>query len=284
MRSYSELAVQVPTSAGTTALVYSAAGNRVGAALILAHGAGAGQRSPFLVSFADALAALGLDVVTFNFLYTEQGRRLPDRGPALEACYRAVVDTVRNEVDSARHVLFIGGKSMGGRIATQLAAADRGLPIGGLVLLGYPLHPPERPDQRRDAHLPAVGRPMLFVQGSRDAFGTPSELAPVLGSLSPAPTLHVVEGGDHSLKVLRPRLCRAEDKRLRGEASASVRAGGGPPSQSFGASAEARVKGKRAEAEAPAPVKKSRNHPAAQAAVYADVQRTIVEWIRTITR
>ena len=282
MRSYSELAIRVPTSAGTTALVYSAA-NRVDAALILAHGAGADQRSPFIVDFAGALTALGIDVVTFNFLYTEQRRRLPDRGPALEACYRAVVEAVRNEVDSARRVLFIGGKSMGGRIATQIAAADRGLPIGGLVLLGYPLHPPGRPDRRRDAHLPAVGRPMLFVQGSRDAFGTPSELAPILGSLSPAPTLHVVEGGDHSFKLMRTRPCRAEDKRLRGEASASVRAGGGPPSQSFGASAEARVKGKRAEAEAPAPVKGSQNHPATQAAVYADVQRTIAEWIQ-ITR
>ena len=282
LNSPSELAVRVPPSAGTTALFYAATGNRVGAALILAHGAGAGQHSSFMVDFASALAALGIDVVTFNFLYTEQRRRLPDRGPVLEACYRAVVDTIRDEVESARRCLFLGGKSMGGRIATEIAAADRSLPIGGLALLGYPLHPPGRPEQRRDAHLPAVGRPMLFVQGSRDGFGTPAELAPVLGALSPPATLHVVESGDHSFKVVRPRPCRAEDKRLRGEASAPVRAGGGPPSQSFGASAEARVKGKRAEAESPAPVKKSRNHQAAQAAVYADVQRTIVEWIQTI--
>ena len=125
-----------------------------------------------MVEFAQALSALGLDVVTFNFLYTEQKRRIPDRAPVLEDCYRAVIDAVRARLDSATRALFIGGKSMGGRIATQVAAADPQLPIAGLVLLGYPLHPPGQPHKLRDAHLPLVGRPMLFVQGSRDAFGT----------------------------------------------------------------------------------------------------------------
>ncbi|MGE0702873.1 MAG: alpha/beta family hydrolase [Vicinamibacterales bacterium] len=185
----------------TTARVYEASSPAL--TLVLAHGAGAGQQSAFMVDFATALAALGLDVVTFNFLYTEQKRRAPDRTPVLEACYRAVVETVRNEVASAARALVIGGKSMGGRMATHVAAADRSLPIDGLVLLGYPLHPPGRPDQRRDAHLPAVGRPMLFVQGSRDTFGTPDELRPVLDTIEPAPTLHVVEGGDHSFKPSR---------------------------------------------------------------------------------
>jgi hypothetical protein len=110
---------------------------------------------------------------------------------------------VREEVGSARRALVIGGKSMGGRIATQVAAADRDEPIAGLVLLGYPLHPPGRPERRRDAHLPAVKRPMLFVQGERDTFGTPAELAPVLTALTPKPTLHIVAGGDHSLKLSR---------------------------------------------------------------------------------
>jgi predicted alpha/beta-hydrolase family hydrolase len=90
---------------------------------------------------------------------------------------------------------------MGGRIATQVAAADATLSVTGLVLLGYPLHPPGRPDKRRDAHLPRIGRPTLFVQGSRDTFGTPAELQPVLESMSPAPTLFVVEGGDHSFRI-----------------------------------------------------------------------------------
>jgi hypothetical protein len=155
-----------------------------------------------MVEFAGALAARGLDVITFDFPYTEQQRRIPDRGPVLEACYHAAVDLIRREVESARR-LFVGGKSMGGRIATQMAAAEPDLPIAGLVLLGYPLHPPGRPEKRRDAHLSAVRRPMLFVQGSRDSFGAPQELEPVLSGLSPTPKLHIVEGGDHSFTLSR---------------------------------------------------------------------------------
>ena len=202
---------------GIAALVYPA-DDRAAASLILAHGAGAGQQSAFIVAFARGIAALGIDVITFDFPYITQKRRIPDRGPVLEASYRAVMEAVRREIESARRFLFVGGKSMGGRIATQVVA-DRDptvrlkpdttyeLPVAGLVLLGYPLHPPGRPAVLRAAHLPAIGRPMLFVQGSRDNFGTPSELNPILAGLSPPPTLHVVAGGDHSLKVSRdPRV------------------------------------------------------------------------------
>ena len=195
--------LQVPLEAGgaVTALVYAADQPR--AVLILGHGAGAGQHSVFMVTFAEALAAFGIDAVTFNFPYTEHKRRLPDRRPVLESCYRSVIETVRQGVPSGRQRLFIGGKSMGGRIATHVAAADPDRAIDGLVLLGYPLHPPGKPTERRDAHLPAVKRPMLFVQGSRDAFGTPHELMPVADSLAPRATLHVVSGGDHSFKISR---------------------------------------------------------------------------------
>jgi predicted alpha/beta-hydrolase family hydrolase len=106
-------------------------------------------------------------------------------------------------VASAGTALFIGGKSMGGRIATQVAAADAQLPIDGLVLLGYPLHPPGRPDERRDKHLPAIGRPLLFVQGTRDPFGTPAELAPIIDALGANATLLPVDGGEHSFKIAR---------------------------------------------------------------------------------
>jgi uncharacterized protein len=187
----------------TTALVYPAADPAIRRTLVLGHGAGAGQESAFMAGFARALAALGVDVVTFNFLYTEQRRRIPDRPPILEACYRAVVDAAGREVASASEGLFIGGKSMGGRIATQIAASDPALSIAGLVLLGYPLHPPGKPQQRRDKHLPAIGRPMLFVQGSRDAFGSPAELESIADRMSPRPVVHVVTGGDHSFKVAR---------------------------------------------------------------------------------
>ena len=92
---------------------------------------------------------------------------------------------------------------MGGRIATQLTASDPALPVAGLVLLGYPLHPPGQPQKRRDAHLVSIHKPMLVIQGSRDTFGTPEELRPVLETLAPPASLHVVEGGDHSFKVSR---------------------------------------------------------------------------------
>ena len=204
-----ELQVRVD-DAKTTALVYPApAPTERPAVLILAHGAGSDQRHPFMSSFARALSARGLDVVTFNFLYSEQKRRVPDRMPQLVSCYRAVITAVRQaglerkELINGAAVerLFIGGKSMGGRAATHVAVDDPALSLSGIVLLGYPLHPPGRPDKPRDAHLPDVRRPMLFVQGSRDTFGTPSELKPVLGSLDPLPTLHTVEGGDHSFKI-----------------------------------------------------------------------------------
>jgi predicted alpha/beta-hydrolase family hydrolase len=200
MAPATELSVRLDAGGFVPARVYTARSPSL-AALVLGHGAGAGQRSPFMTTFATALAALGLDVVTFDFPYMAQGRRLPDARPALEACFRAVTSAIARDLESARRHLFTGGKSMGGRVATHVSAADRGQGVAGLVLLGYPLHPPGRPGQRRDAHLPLVGRPMLFVQGSRDAFGTPAELEPVLASLAPPPTLHVVPGGDHSFKV-----------------------------------------------------------------------------------
>jgi predicted alpha/beta-hydrolase family hydrolase len=186
----------------TSALLYPAArASTQPAALVLAHGAGAPQRHPFMVTFAHGLSERGIDVVTFDFLYMTERRKVPDRMPQLVACYRAVIDMAREQVASARERLFIGGKSMGGRASTHVAADDRQLPLAGIVLLGYPLHPPGRPDQLRDAHLAGVQRPMLFVQGSRDTFGTPSELKPVLAALTPLPTLHSVEGGDHSFKI-----------------------------------------------------------------------------------
>ena len=205
-----EIGIEAGAGQQTTILLYSAepdarrsvdSARSRPATLVLAHGAGAPQRHPFMVSFARALSERGIDVVTFNFLYTEQQRKVPDRMPQLVTCFRAIIGAARAHVPSARERLFIGGKSMGGRAATHVAADDPSLTIAGIVLLGYPLHPPGRPDRTRDAHLPDVRRPMLFVQGSRDTFGTPSELKPILANLSPTPTLHHVEGGDHSFKL-----------------------------------------------------------------------------------
>jgi predicted alpha/beta-hydrolase family hydrolase len=188
----------------TTALVYAAAEAR--ATLVLGHGAGASQTHPWMVAIARALAERGIDVVTFNFLYTEVGRRVPDKNGMLESTWRSVLRAVRSRVTRREPTLFVGGKSMGGRIATQVLAGGEADVVGavaGGVLLGYPLHPPGKPDVLRTAHLPKVGVPLLFVQGSRDAFGTPRELAPVIEGLSSGTRLFVVEGGDHSFSVPR---------------------------------------------------------------------------------
>jgi predicted alpha/beta-hydrolase family hydrolase len=193
--------VEIDELQSVTATAYPAsAKSRARITLILGHGAGSGQTSGFMVTFASALAARGIDVVTFNFSYIERGRHVPDPGDKLEACYRAVIAAARAHKKLKGNKLAIGGKSMGGRIASQVAA--RGLDdLAGLVFLGYPLHPPGKPEQLRSKHLPNIKAPMLFVQGSRDSFGTPEELRPILKKLKTPCKLYEVEGGDHSLKV-----------------------------------------------------------------------------------
>ena len=168
------------------------------ALVVLAHGAGAGQKHPFMIATARGLAVRGFDVVTFDFPYMAQKRRAPDRAPALEQSFREVIDAGR-QWSRARH-LFIGGKSMGGRIATHLAAQQLD-GLQGVFALGYPLHPPGKPEQLRSAHLPDITAAVLIVQGERDTFGTPTELEPVIAAMNAPVTLHVVEGGDHSLAI-----------------------------------------------------------------------------------
>jgi predicted alpha/beta-hydrolase family hydrolase len=184
-----------------TALLYPALkGKRAGVTVILGHGAGANQLSGFMVMMARGLAARGLDVITFNFVYKEQGRSIPDPKARLENCYQAVIKTAQTNRKLKQNRLIIGGKSMGGRIASQVAAvAPDG--IAGLVFLGYPLHPPGRPDKLRDAHLKDIHAPMLFAQGARDTFGTAEEIRDVIKRLRLPATLYPIEGGDHSFKV-----------------------------------------------------------------------------------
>jgi predicted alpha/beta-hydrolase family hydrolase len=194
------LRIEIAPAESVSALIYRAACKRADVTLLLAHGAGAGQQSPFLVRFATGLAARGIDAVTFDFSYIERGRRVPDANQKLEACYRAAIATVRNHEKLRRNRLAIGGKSMGGRIASQVAAAGAD-DVAALVLLGYPLHPPGKPGELRASHLKDVTAPMLFVQGERDAFGTRDELRPILDKLAAPTEVHVVAGGDHSFKV-----------------------------------------------------------------------------------
>lgn len=167
--------------------------------LILAHGAGSDMRNPFLSFVHKALAMRGVAAVKFNFPYMEARRRAPDPPQRLERVWRSVIQRVRT--DAKPGPLFLGGKSMGGRIASMVAA--HGEPAAGLVLLGYPLQPAGRPDVLRSEHLARITCPTLFVQGSRDRLCDLGLLRSVLANMSAPASLHVIEEGDHSFKVPR---------------------------------------------------------------------------------
>jgi len=166
---------------------------------VLAHGAGAGMRHPFLESISQRLAEQGIATLRYQFPYMERRSRRPDP-PAVAAA------TVRAAVAEAARIapdlpLVAGGKSFGGRM-TSTAQAEEPLPgVRGLVFLGFPLHPPGRPDDKRAEHLAHVQVPMLFLQGTRDDFAALKLLQPLVKRLGERATLHLVEGGDHSFRV-----------------------------------------------------------------------------------
>jgi len=170
--------------------------------LIFGHGAGAGHEHPWIVRVAKGLADRGVRVVTFNFPYRAEGRKLPDKPAVLEAAFAAVwTSVVTADRDAGRPDIryFAGGKSMGAKISSQVTATgELSPPPAGLVFFGYPLHPPAKPDQRRDKHLPKVTAPMLFLQGTRDPFGSPEEMRALVDGL-PGASLEIIAGGDHSL-------------------------------------------------------------------------------------
>jgi len=172
------------------------AGWRKGVAVVLAPGAGAPMDHPFLATMARALCARGMLTVRFDFPYQQAGRRAPDRAPVLEATWRAVIAAVRGEAPGC---LVCGGKSMGGRIAAQVAA--EGEVCDGLFFLGYPLHPPGRTEKLRDAPLRRLRRPLLFVQGERDRLCDLGLLREILAGLAAPVSLHVIPEGDHGFKV-----------------------------------------------------------------------------------
>lgn len=161
----------------------------------MAPGAGADIHSDFMSFVADALVTSGVKVCRFNFPYLEAGRKTPDRAPILEETYRAVVEAKRKGWDGG---VFVGGKSMGGRISSQVVA--QGLHVDGLVYMGYPLHPPGRPEKLRDAHLYDITAPMLFIEGTRDPFCPLDTLDKVRAKIGTA-DLAVIDDGDHSFKV-----------------------------------------------------------------------------------
>ena len=168
---------------------------------VAAHGAGAGMRHPFMERIADALAGKGIATFRYQFPYMEQGKRRPDTPRVAEAAVRAAVEAAR--AAAPRVPLIAGGKSFGGRMTSSSHAVEPLPGVEGLAFLGFPLHPPGRPGTERAAHLDQVRIPMLFLQGTRDTFADPDLLRPVCEGLSPRATLHPVEGGDHSFKVLK---------------------------------------------------------------------------------
>ena len=192
-------------------------------AVLLAHGAGADMNAAALTVTADALADAKIPSLRFDFPYRQAGRRAPDRPPALLASAReAAADLVkRSRVPLDR--LVLGGRSMGGRICSMVAADEADpVPALGLALLGYPLHPPGKPDRLRVEHFPRLTMPVLFVSGTRDAFATPDELQREAKNVKGAVSYSWIETGDHGFKPLKASgLTPAEA--LTGAAEAVVR-------------------------------------------------------------
>lgn len=183
-------AVQVPTA-------WEQPSGESRGVVAIAHGAGSGMEHPFLVGFASALRAEGFTTVRFNFPYREAGRRMP--GPAAHAIltWRAVIDRVR--ADAPCVPVWASGKSYGGRMASMAAA--EGLEVDGLVYLGYPLHPPGKPEKPRVDHLPAVRAPQLFVEGTNDPFIQPrAQLEEAVAACQDA-RIAWFDGGGHSFEV-----------------------------------------------------------------------------------
>jgi predicted alpha/beta-hydrolase family hydrolase len=166
------------------------------ATFVCAHGAGGNMHDRGMQALAKELRSRGLDVVRFNFPYSEKRSGRPDPMPILRACIEAVMSEVVHEGR-----LIIGGRSMGGRAASMMAADH--IQCDGLLLLAYPLHPAGKPEQLRDAHLPRITMPTLCINGTRDALCRPDLMEAVLPRLGANFQMHWLEGADHSFHVLK---------------------------------------------------------------------------------
>lgn len=177
-------------------------------AMAIAHGAGNGMDNPLLSYLHRAMADAGVLAVKFNFPYMQLGRRAPDPAARLMRTWRAVVAQLAADTELSPERLVLSGKSLGGRMASMVAAA--GTPAGGLVFFGYPLHPPKRFDKLRTDHLVDIRCPMLFIQGTRDTLCDLDLLrSHVIDKYPDRSTLHVIDGGDHSFNLPK-RLGRTE--------------------------------------------------------------------------
>ncbi len=186
------LTVDVPGSGSVSALRITAKDARW--TFIYAPGAGSNIHDPFGAYAAQALSALGVTMVRFQFPYMEAGRKSPDRPAVLEATWRAVIDSTR---DSKTRIV-VGGRSMGGRIGSMVVAEDG--TADAIALFAYPLHPPGKPEQLRVAHFTSIKVPSLFVSGTNDAFGSPDELRAATKHVKRS-KVHLLEGADHGFAV-----------------------------------------------------------------------------------
>jgi uncharacterized protein len=179
------------------------------AVFVLAHGAGNDMRHPFLTGIATGLVGEGISVLRFNFPYASRGRRYPDRPPVLTAAWRAALDEAHRRAEGGP--VAAGGKSLGGRMASVVAAED-GERFGAraLVFFGYPLHAPGRTESPRDAHLASVTVPMLWIEGTADPLARFDLVQETVSGLGALADLHVVQGGDHSFRVRGNRRPDAE--------------------------------------------------------------------------
>ena len=169
-------------------------------AVIIAHGAGNDMNTPLITFFADSLASAGYPVLRFNFLYKERGRKAPDNSDTLTKTWMAVFSYAKEMLNDKIDVWVAAGKSMGGRVASQMVA-DGLLPVDRLIFLGYPLHPAGDKEKLRDSHLYRIQVPMLFFAGTRDPLCDIEKLKDVLQQLKAPWKLFVIEGGDHSFHV-----------------------------------------------------------------------------------
>ena len=199
MTAATELSFAAPGGSRVSGLLLRPEGARL--LYIVAHGAGAGMRHPFLESIAQRLAERSIATLRYQFPYMEQRARRPDPPAVAAATVRAAVAEAARLAPGLS--LVAGGKSFGGRMTSTAQAEDPLSGVRGLVFLGFPLHPPGRPGDSRAEHLAQVRIPMLFLQGDRDEFADLKLLRPVVKRLGAGATLHLVQGGDHSFKVLK---------------------------------------------------------------------------------
>ena len=192
--SGARFSIAVPDRGSVSAIRSDASQSGSDRLVLYAPGAGANLDDPFGRHLAESLPSKGIGVIRFQFPYMEAGKRAPDRPPVLEATWRAVIAAGR----STARVLVIGGRSMGGRIASMVAAADGG--VEALALFAYPLHQPGKPDRPRDEHFPGIELPVLFCSGTRDSFATPDELAASAAKI-PGARVHLLQGADHGFSA-----------------------------------------------------------------------------------